>query len=121
MFNRQFRVYEHLHIPFWLVKDSCWALELRLLGVSMIIPTLGIAILICIKTRKNWTELLPNMAIALWISANSIWMCDEFFNLEIKELCYAPFALGLVLIAIWLVKYFPAVWKNGKEEPQSKP
>ena len=78
----------------------------------MIVPTLSLAIIISIKTRKNISELLPNIAIALWITANSIWMCDEFFELGIKKVCYIPFIMGLVVITYWLIFYFPAIWKE---------
>ena len=78
----------------------------------MIVPTLYLAVLISIKTRKDLSDLLPNMAIALWISANSIWMCDEFFELGIKEICYIPFIMGLIIIGYWLIFYFPSIWKQ---------
>ena len=116
MFKKHFRFYEHLHIPFWLVKDTCWALELKTLGVCMIVPTLSLAIIISLKTIKNLSEFLPNLAITLWITANSIWMCDEFFGLKIKEICYIPFALGLVVIGWWLVVYFPKLNKQLRDK-----
>lgn len=78
----------------------------------MIVPTLYLAVLISIKTRKDLSDLLPNIAIALWISANSIWMCDEFFELGIKEICYIPFIMGLIIIGYWLIFYFPSIWKQ---------
>lgn len=78
----------------------------------MIIPTLTLALLITGKTRKKMPEFLPNLAITLWIVANSIWMCDEFFELGIKSLCYGPFLLGLCLVAYWLIFYFPEIWKE---------
>ena len=112
MFKKHFRFYEHLHIPFWLVKDTCWALEFKTLGVCMVVPTLALAIIISIKTIKNLPEFLPNIAICLWITANSIWMCDEFFELGIKEVCYIPFIIGLMIIAYWLVFYFPKILKE---------
>ena len=115
MFKKHFRVYEHLHIPFWLVKDTCWALEFKTLGICMIFPTLGLALVIANKTRKNMTELLPNISIALWIAANSIWMCDEFFELGIKKMCYIPFIMGLCITAYWLIFYFPAILKEYKD------
>lgn len=121
MFKKHFRFYEHLHIPFWLVKDTCWALELKTLGVCMVVPTLSLAIIISLKTIKNLSEFLPNAAITLWITANSIWMCDEFFELGIKEVCFIPFALGLLLIAYWLIAYFPAIRKQYSDEMKSKP
>lgn len=111
--KKNFRVYEYLHIPFWLLKDSAWALGIKPMGVLMIFPTLTLAILIAIKTRKTIHELLPNISILLWIIANSIWMCDEFFELGIKSYCYFPFILGVIIILWWLVFYFPKIWKQG--------
>lgn len=116
MLQKHFRYYEYLHIPFWLVKDACWALDIKTLGVCMVIPTIFLAILISIKTWKNPSELLPNLAIALWITANSIWMCDEFFELGIKQACYVPFAIGLLVITYWLIVYLPVIRKKYKEE-----
>jgi hypothetical protein len=115
MLKKHHRIYEHLHIPFWLMKDTCWALQFKTLGVCMIIPTLSLAIIISYKTRKNLSELLPNVAITLWIAANSIWMCDEFFELDIKRVCYIPFIMGLMFIAYWSVFYFPSIWKEYKD------
>ena len=45
------RKYENLHIIFWLIKDTCWMLGLKVLGALMIFPTLGVAIYIIYKTR----------------------------------------------------------------------
>lgn len=112
MFRKNFRLYENLHIPFWLVKDTCWALEFKTLGVLMIIPTFTLAIMIAWKTRKQMKEFLPNASIAMWITANSIWMCDEFFLLGIKETCFIPFGTGLACIGYWLIRYFPEVKKE---------
>jgi hypothetical protein len=94
------------------MKDVCWALQFKVLGVCMIVPTLYLAIIISIKTRRNTSEFLPNAAIALWIIANSIWMCDEFFGLGIKKACYIPFVAGLLIIAYWCFFYFPSIWKE---------
>lgn len=112
MFTKHFRAYENLHILFWLVKDACWALEYKMLGVFMIVPTLILAIALSIKTKNILSELFPNLAITLWIIANSIWMCDEFFKLGIKNFCYVPFFIGLVLITYWLITYFPKMRKE---------
>lgn len=112
MNHERLRIYEYVHIPIWLIKDSCWAMQFKTLGVLMITPTLALALMICIRTRHTYLDLLPNIAIFLWISANSIWMCDEFFELGKKEYCYIPFILGLIIISIWLFFYFPAMWKK---------
>jgi hypothetical protein len=112
--NTRLRLYEYIHIPFWLVKDSCWALQIKSIGLLMIFPTVILAYIICHKTWKQWLDFLPNLAILLWISANSIWMSDEFFNLGIKQLCYLPFIAGLAVISIWLIFFLPKHFKDFK-------
>ena len=50
---QKLRHYENLHIPLWLLKDTCWMLQWKLLGVTMIIPTLSVAVIIALNT---WRE-----------------------------------------------------------------
>ncbi|MES2513391.1 MAG: hypothetical protein V4580_04575 [Bacteroidota bacterium] len=96
--------YESLHIVFWLIKDSCWMLQLKWLGIAMVIPTLAIAIIIVYFTRKG-VDLYLNLAILCWICANSFWMYIEFFTSgEYKLLASFPFALGFIFIAIFYYK-----------------
>lgn len=45
----------------------------------MIVPTFLIALFIVIKTRRMPSEFSHNLAVLFWISANSTWMCGEFF------------------------------------------
>ena len=71
--------FESLHIVFWLIKDSCWMLEWRWMGILMVIPTITIAIIIVYISRKT-IDVFLNLAILFWISANSFWMYCEFFN-----------------------------------------
>ncbi|HPH83545.1 MAG TPA: hypothetical protein PL185_13290 [Flavobacteriales bacterium] len=108
------RLLENLHLPFWLIKDACWALAWKPLGILMIFPTVSLALYLAIKTRENPKEFLPNLAIACWITANSIWMCDEFFLLGIKNYCLIFFTAGLLSILIWLFRYFPDEWKKSE-------
>lgn len=98
------RHYEYLHIVFWLVKDSCWMLGLKVLGSIMIIPTIGLAILIVYHTR-NTKDVFINLAIMCWISANSFWMFVEFFNhLEFKFWASIPFAFGFIFVSVFYYK-----------------
>jgi hypothetical protein len=92
---------ENLHIVFWLIKDSCWMLEIKWLGALMAGPALFMAIMICFLTRKS-LEFYINLAIFFWISANSYWMMVEFFagNAH-KNLAGIPFALGFVCVGIY--------------------
>lgn len=95
------RKYENLHIVFWLIKDSCWMLELRWLGILMIIPTLAIALLIVFVTRKT-VDLYINLGVLSWICANSLWMYIEFFTDGKYKLAAAfPFALGFLFTGIF--------------------
>ena len=110
------RILENLHLPFWLIKDACWAMALKPLGLLMIFPTVSLAVYLVIRTRNEIKDFLPNLSIACWITANSIWMCDEFHQLGIKDFSLVFFSLGIICIAFWLFKYFPEEWKKSKAE-----
>ena len=77
-----YRRMENLHIVFWLFKDIAWCMFWKPLGIAMIIPTLVISIIISWRTRKVVSELCHNLAITVWITANSFWMCTEFFGVD---------------------------------------
>lgn len=108
------RLLDNLHLPFWLIKDACWALVWKPLGVAMIIPTVLLSLYISWKAQKNSADFLPSLTVTFWISANSVWMCDEFFQLHILWISLILFALGMACILSWLYFYFPALWKEGK-------
>ncbi len=111
----RYRRMENLHIVFWLFKDIAWCMNWRLLGILMIAPTLIIAIVISWRTRKMVSELCHNLAITVWISANSYWMISEFFHFDslplwgeysMKHLSVIPFVIGILLLA-----YYYIIWK----------
>jgi hypothetical protein len=98
------RRFESMHIVFWLIKDSCWMLELKWLGVIMIFPTVFLAIYLAYKTLKT-RDFYINTAIFFWISANSFWMLMEFFNdNRYKHFAIIPFACGLIFVALFYLK-----------------
>jgi hypothetical protein len=101
---KRIKTHENLHIVFWLIKDSCWMLQLKWLGITMVIPTLVIAAIIVFVTRKTMDVYL-NTAILFWICANSFWMYIEFFtNGEYKLLAAFPFALGFIFVGVYYYK-----------------
>lgn len=111
----RYRKMENLHIVFWLFKDISWCMIWRPLGIAMIFPTLIIAIVIAWRTRQYTSELCHNIAIAVWIVANSYWMISEFFHFDAmvvygdityKYLAIIPFSIGILLLA-----YYYLVWK----------
>jgi hypothetical protein len=109
------RILENLHLPLWLIKDTCWAMVWRPLGVAMILPTVLLALWITWKTRKHPEEFLPALSVSCWITANSIWMCDEFFELDVLYLSISFFALGFLVIGIWIIRYLPEMLRSKAE------
>lgn len=119
----RFRKMENMHIVFWLFKDISWCMIWKTLGILMIIPTLSISIVIAWRTRELKSELAHNLAISLWISANSLWMISEFFHFDTmpiwrqfegKHLALIPFSLGVIILA-W---YY--IFQKAKEERESQ-
>jgi len=107
MFER-LRKFENLHILFWLCKDISWCMEWRPFGVIMIVPTLSLALVITFITRHNKKEMYHNLAVVLWISANSIWMIGEFFGHEVALRGFAKyfFFAGIACIAWYYISDF---------------
>jgi hypothetical protein len=106
----KYRQMENTHILFWLIKDISWCMVWKPLGILMIVPTLGIALVIAWRTRALKSELAHNLAIVFWISANSYWMLSEFFGFDTvrvgtitdgKHLAIIPFAIGLGILAYY--------------------
>ncbi len=111
-----YRKMENTHILFWLVKDISWCMVWKTLGILMIGPTLGIALVIAWRTRHLKSELAHNLAIVFWISANSYWMLSEFFGFDTvrvgtltdgKHLAIIPFGIGLGILAYYYLVQKP--------------
>jgi hypothetical protein len=110
----KFRKTENLHILLWLLKDICWATNLRIPGLIMIVPTLTVALLITWQTRHMKSELFHNLAVDFWITANCVWMIGEFFHLDenlwhgygLRQVAILPFALGLSVLAYYYIVLF---------------
>ena len=116
----RYRRMENLHIVFWLFKDISWCMVWRPLGIAMIFPTLIIAIVIAIRTRQYMSELCHNLAIVVWISANSYWMISEFLHFDtkvlfgdytFKHLSLIPFVMGIIILG-----YYYLLWKPRHKE-----
>ena len=105
---RKTKHYENLHIPLWLLKDTCWLLHLKTLGVAMIVPTVLVAIIITvISWREKDDDFWINLAVLLWITGNSYWMLCEFFNQEdIKNYAGFAFVAGMISVGCFYIKRF---------------
>jgi hypothetical protein len=107
---------ENLHIVFWIFKDIAWCMGITWLGITMIIPTLTISFIIAWRTKHIVSELCHNLAISVWIMANSFWMCSEFFHVDtnivtgtitVKQLAMIPFIIGSLILAYYYLIYKP--------------
>jgi hypothetical protein len=111
----RFRRVENLHILLWLIKDACWAVNWRVPGTIMIIPTLFVAILITWQTRHILSELIHNLVVTLWITANCTWMVGEFFgwdeglwgDIGLRQFTVIPFSIGLLILAYYYLVLAP--------------
>jgi len=108
----RYRKMENLHIVFWLFKDISWCLIWKPLGITMIVPTFVISLIIAWRTRQYVSELCHNVAISVWIAANSYWMISEFFEFDskfvagsitYKHLALIPFLTGIVILAYYYI------------------
>ena len=112
----RYRKMENLHIVFWLLKDISWCMIWKPLGVAMIFPTLIIAIVIAFRTRQFMSEVCHNVAIVVWITANSYWMISEFLHFDAeplfgaysyKHLAIIPFMMGIVILGYYYFWWRP--------------
>ena len=105
----KFRKTENLHILFWLVKDLSWAMLWKPIGIFMIVPTLGVALLITWQNRKIKSELFHNLAVTFWICANAMWMLLEFSGLDdlYRKYTSIPFGIGLFFILSYYLIILP--------------
>jgi hypothetical protein len=99
----KFRKIENLHIVFWLIKDLSWAMLWKPLGIFMIIPTIGAALIITWQTRNIKSEFLHNLAVIFWVLANGYWMITEFYFADENLRFYTiiPFSIGIIVIAYY--------------------
>jgi hypothetical protein len=112
----RYRKMENLHIVFWLLKDISWCMIWRPLGIVMIFPTLIIAIVIAFRTRQYMSEVCHNVAIVVWITANSYWMISEFMHFDTnilfgdytyKHLAIIPFITGIFILSYYYLWWRP--------------
>lgn len=84
-------------------------------GIFMIFPTLSVAFYILWKSRQVRSELFHNLAVCLWIIANSIWMVGEFFEKETRPYAVVLFLIGLSLLIVYYLFFFVKDKRKEKE------
>jgi hypothetical protein len=48
----QLKAKENLHVVFWLLKDFAWLMHFRLLGMTMVLPTILLGFWITLRTYR---------------------------------------------------------------------
>jgi len=118
----RYRRMENMHIAFWLMKDISWCMIWRELGMTMIVPTLSVAIWIAWRNRQIKSELAHNLAIVFWIRANAYWMISEFFEFDTTEIwknftgkhfALIPFTIGALILLYYYIVQRPQERKEG--------
>ena len=104
--REKYRAIENFHIVLWLIKDLCWCMLWKHVAIFMIIPTFIFAIFITYNGRKSRSDLFHNLAVMLWIVANSVWMIGEFYFHEgLNTVAFIFFILGLLLVAYYYITH----------------
>ena len=83
----------------------------------MIFPTLSVAFYIMWKSRHVRAELFHNLAVCLWISANSFWMVTEFLGIDKQYKQYAVFIFlgGIATLLVYYIFFFRKDRQREKE------
>ncbi len=114
---QQYRMMENLHIVFWLFKDLAWCMFWKPLGIAMIFPTLIVSLVIAWRTRQIMSEWCHNLAVTVWIMANSYWMISEFMGFDTrpwfgdytyKHIAVIPFVVGISVLAFYYLYWKPS-------------
>lgn len=101
--RRTLRNMENIHVPLWLIKDTFWMLGWKWMATLMIVPTIGMAIFIVMKTWRR-REVYINLAICCWVSANAWWMSCEFFDMRAyRNISMMPFVAGMALVVYYYI------------------
>jgi hypothetical protein len=114
------RLIENGHILLWLIKDTCWALEWKALGIFMIIPTVSVAFYLLWRSRQSRSESYHNLAVCFWILANSIWMLGEFNDADLRPVSAGLFITGLLILGAYYLFFFRKDVKAQKEPAKEK-
>lgn len=104
LFNK-IKTLENGHIYLWLAKDLFWISDIKIGGLLMMTPTILLSIYLTWLSKHIISELIHNVSITFWISANSIWMCSEFFNFEDigKPIATCFFYIGLSILTMYYI------------------
>ena len=87
----------------WFLMDSSWMLQEKEISLTMILPTILSAILLCyIEKRK--TLIFINIAILSWICMNVSWMFSDIMGVtSYLTIAKVFFGVGVVFILMAII------------------
>ena len=105
---------ENLHVIFWLIKDMFWMMEFKTLGAIMILPTLAMAFYVTYLSKHHVDLITVNIAVAMWICANSAWMLSDFYGDLPRSVSLIFFITGILtmLFYVWRAHIKPYLFKT---------
>ena len=114
--SRKLENIQNLHVALWLAKDLSWCSLWRVAGLSLALPTMVVALLICWETRKSAPDLIHNLAVCIWISANITWMIGEFFfNDQTRRYAQVLFYSGVTLLGVYYLHHLLVLfWRSSR-------
>lgn len=105
--HTKYRAFENFHVVLWLIKDFCWCMLWKPLAVFMIAPTFAFAVFLCYSSKAQRSDFFHNLAVLLWIMANSIWMIGEFYFQDgLKMPALLCFLSGLIVVGYFYLSSF---------------
>ncbi len=98
---KMIKLFEKLHIPLWIVKDTFWMLGLGWYSLAFALPTIILSIVLVWFKRGN--EKLMELMMGFWLTANTLWMCHEQFHTDTQTMALAMFLCGLIVFPFYLL------------------
>lgn len=115
---RSIRAAENFHIVLWLLKDLCWVMLWKPLGLALFVPTFCMAAWIAWRSRGERGELLHSLAVVCWISANGVWMIGEFWFDDTRRAWAVPFFVAGLALVGW---YYLVMRPQARRAPPVTP
>ena len=96
-------------------------MDLKSLGMIMILPTVAMAVFIAWRSRGESGELLHCIAVVLWIMANSTWMIGEFFFADTtRPIAITFFVAGIATVLAYYLILLPLGMRAARNDQATR-
>ena len=123
---------EYFQIYLWILKDWSWN-QYTLMSTSIIFGLLALIWILCMVSfalaQRIYSEAFIGTAAFLWLFANFVWMCGDFWQLDGREngdqvydTCYqisrGLMTTSVVMLVTFLFIFLPCrTFKSDKQQP----